>query len=592
MTASYLLYGLAVIVCMGMAGAFSFQSILSSRLEQDCLRDMRRIASSVPVEGEDAAQVQTFVENVRREGSFRYCGVVSAEGRYIAHTTAALVGQEPTERPGTSETLGGVTRVRFSEADKGTVREYRSTLKRNARVVGSIRFAVAEPAFWTTVRSVASHATWMALGPMLLVGLGSMALGKAVKPLGYVDGQLRQAATAPSLTGLQLQRVPSHGPATVGWNRLVDERVENQKQSTLETNLGEALRGFREKKLDVILNSLADGILVADGDGKITFGNHAVMALLDGNEEEKMEGSAVEECLRRRWPVADDSPLLDPKSQARPVTDELSQGEEGTRRVLRIARYPMRGESGPTVTGYVWSMRDITQQKMVEEARNQFVDTATHELRTPLANIKAYAETLALNDIPDVEQQKEFLNTINSEATRLARFVDDLLSVSSMEVGSMALSKTQTDLARLLDEVITKARPQMDKKELSFETSLPAKLPSVQWDKDKMAATLVNMLGNAAKYTPEGGRVALRIRHVDDQIEIDVEDSGVGISEKELPNVFNKFFRSQDPRVQAETGTGLGLSLTQEVIRLHGGKLSVESELNKGTKFMAIVPVP
>ena len=177
-------------------------------------------------------------------------------------------------------------------------------------------------------------------------------------------------------------------------------------------------------------------------------------------------------------------------------------------------------------------MRDVTQQKLAEEMRDQFVDTATHELRTPLANIKAYAETLALADVIDIEQQKQFLNTINSEATRLARFVDDLLSVSSMELGSLSLNKQVTDLGRMLNEVLAKIRPQMDEKQLTLEVVLPEKMPEPELDKDKIAAVLVNLLGNAVKYTPEGGRVTFRVNITDQQIEISVEDTGVGIAEE------------------------------------------------------------
>jgi two-component system phosphate regulon sensor histidine kinase PhoR len=235
-------------------------------------------------------------------------------------------------------------------------------------------------------------------------------------------------------------------------------------------------------------------------------------------------------------------------------------------------------------------MRDVTQQKLAEEMRDQFVDTATHELRTPLANIKAYAETLALAEMIDVEQQKQFLNTINSEATRLARFVDDLLSVSSMELGSLSLNKQVTDLTRMLNEVVSKVRPQIEEKKQTFEVVFPEKMPEPEFDKDKIAALLVNLLGNAVKYTPPGGRVTFRVNVTDHQIELNIEDTGVGISEEELPKVFDKFFRSQDPRVQEQTGTGIGLALAQEVVRLHGGQITVESEINKGSTFTVLLP--
>jgi two-component system phosphate regulon sensor histidine kinase PhoR len=191
----------------------------------------------------------------------------------------------------------------------------------------------------------------------------------------------------------------------------------------------------------------------------------------------------------------------------------------------------------------------------------------------------------------DVEQQKQFLNTINAEATRLGRFVDDLLSVSSMEIGSLSLNKQVTDLNRLLNEVLGKVRAQVDEKQLTFDTVLPDKLPEPMLDKDKISAVLMNLIGNAVKYTMPGGRVTLRVNVAEQNIEISVEDSGVGIAEHEVPRVFEKFFRSTDARVQEQTGTGLGLALAQEVVRLHGGRITVESELNKGSTFHVILPM-
>jgi two-component system phosphate regulon sensor histidine kinase PhoR len=139
--------------------------------------------------------------------------------------------------------------------------------------------------------------------------------------------------------------------------------------------------------------------------------------------------------------------------------------------------------------------------------------------------------------------------------------------------------------------VLAKIRPQVAEKQLELEVVLPEKLPEPELDKDRIAAVLVNLLGNAVKYTPEGGRVTFRVNVKDQQIAISVEDSGVGIAEDEVGKVFEKFFRSSDPRVQAQTGTGLGLALAQEVVRLHGGKITVESEINKGSTFSVMLPM-
>jgi signal transduction histidine kinase len=160
-----------------------------------------------------------------------------------------------------------------------------------------------------------------------------------------------------------------------------------------------------------------------------------------------------------------------------------------------------------------------------------------------------------------------------------------------MELGSLSLNKQVTDLGRMLNEVLSKIRPQVAEKQLTLEVLLPEKLPEPVLDKDKVATVLVNLLGNAVKYTPAGGRITFRVHATDQQLEIDVEDTGVGIAEDEVAKVFDKFFRSGDPRVQEQTGTGLGLALAQEVVRLHGGRISVDSELNKGSTFTVLLPL-
>jgi two-component system phosphate regulon sensor histidine kinase PhoR len=260
---------------------------------------------------------------------------------------------------------------------------------------------------------------------------------------------------------------------------------------------------------------------------------------------------------------------------------------DGVLKVTRCALFGREHESKQ----HVWLVRDVTQQRLADEMRTQFLQTATHELRTPLMNICAYAETLELTDNLDVEQQKQFCNVINSEALRLSRFVDEMLDINRMEAGALALARHETDIERLLQDVIEKVTPQMKQKRIEFETKIPPKLPKLSIDKDKMAAALVNLLGNAAKYTPDEGRVKLTVEAGQSEMEFHVEDTGFGISAEELPRVFERFFRSDDQRVRDVSGSGLGLAFTSEVVRLHGGRIDVHSELNRGTKFNLILPI-
>lgn len=353
------------------------------------------------------------------------------------------------------------------------------------------------------------------------------------------------------------------------------------------------MQSRRAEKSDEVLSSLGDGIAVTDQHGRITFANPALSVLFGGEQgAESPRGRTMEQLLDLVEKEGEElSPLLDTELALRPVNDELRRGEGALEKVFRVARGPIRGSDRGIKPGHVWTVRDITQQKLAEKMRDQFLSSATHEIRTPLANIKAYSETLSLTEEIDVEHQKEFLNVINTEVTRLARFIDDLLSISSMEAGAMSLDRQDCDLERLFREIASKVKGQMDQKNITFTTKFPEKWPHFRVDKDKFTVALVNLLSNAAKYTPTNGKVAMKVRVADGSMVVDVEDTGIGISADELPRVFDKFFRSQSEHVQRITGTGIGLSMAQEVIHLHDGELSVQSEIGKGTTFTATMPI-
>ncbi len=269
---------------------------------------------------------------------------------------------------------------------------------------------------------------------------------------------------------------------------------------------------------------------------------------------------------------------------------EVQRGQSIERGVLLIRCSPLM-DRHDHVEGLIWSIRDVTQQKLAEAVRDQFVSTATHELRTPLANLRAYAETLAIEEGIDAEKQKRFCNVIHGEATRLARFVDELLNISEMEGGALRLTRHEVDMERMLADVVENARPQLDQKSQTFDVKMPAKLPKIQADKDKPSASLTNLLGNASKYTDDGGRIGLVVELEQEVLQFHVEDSGMGIDEDELPRVFDKFFRSEDRRVRKQSGTGLGLTFAREVATLHGGTLVVHSERDRGSRFTLAIPV-
>lgn len=599
-TAYFLLFGLTAIVWLTIGTIYVAHAVNQSRSESAALRLIGRAANRLVLEylqnGVD--DFQEVVDGIAQEDHATYCAVVSRSGTFLANSQSDLVGKQAPEHSGTTERWGEVVRVRYVGDHGEIVDEYQAPIEAGGKLVGMFRLGIVEQSVWGLVLMGAQFAPFAFVGPACCMAIGAVLLNRMVRPVADIEHQLSLVATSPSLESCEFSAVPATGTAALGWNRVVAQRLENHPQGGLRQRIQVSLHAGRQGRFDAVLNSVPEGVATTDREGKITYTNLPMAAILGMKEPIRPAGADAQsdnpkmiDLLAEKWQIPEGDALLVEANQDRPVVSELDHNENGRRSLIRVARHPIHSKGGPANEAYVWTIRDVTQQKLAEEMRDQFVDTATHELRTPLANIKAYAETLALADLIDIEQQKQFLNTINSEASRLSRFVDDLLSVSSMEVGSLTLNKQVTDVQRLLNEVLTKVRAQMEEKQLTFDTVLPEKIPEMKIDKDKVATVLVNLIGNAVKYTPPEGRIAFRVNVTDQQLQINIEDSGVGISAEELPRVFEKFFRSDDPRVQEQKGTGLGLALSQEVIRLHGGRITAESELNKGSTFQVVLPI-
>lgn len=425
--------------------------------------------------------------------------------------------------------------------------------------------------------------------PLILLLLGGLNLNKVVKSSSAIERQLARLAAETPASPMQLTPVEERGPAAIGWNRLVSRSMKGQLLDNLQARLSESLGGCRQEKYEHILQGLTDGVAATNEEGIVTFANKAFTVLLNADPQ-TVCGSAVEQIVLQYVPNNADKFRLQMQEPSRPSVVEIQQSDDVAAGVLRLARCPLRSDDGRTLT-QVWSVRDITQQRLVELKRDQLIDTATHELRTPLTTITACAEALESAADIDLESQREYLHTMRMEATRLGRFVDEFLNISRMEAGSLSINLDDIDFERLLSEVVEKVRPQMEQKQIDFQVLLPPKIPHLNLDRDKISAAIVNLLSNAAKYTPAAGRVTLQVEIGKGDIRVHVEDSGIGIAADELPKVFNKFFRSDDDRVHDITDTGLGLAFAQEVVRLHGGKITAQSEIEHGSRFTLSLPL-
>ena len=268
------------------------------------------------------------------------------------------------------------------------------------------------------------------------------------------------------------------------------------------------------------------------------------------------------------------------------------KSEGGSSCITRVSLKPAR--KGDSFMAFAL-VEDVTQQRVADKSRNALIAQASHELRTPLTNIRLYAEALLEDQGENPSARATAINVINQESRRLERIVADMLSVSEIEAGCFRLRRDDIPLPAILEDLRNDFAPQAQDKEIRLVFDVAPKLPALTGDRDKVTLALHNLVGNAIKYTPAGGTVTVKAAPENpgtpaETLVVEVVDTGIGIKPEEQEQIFERFFRSADKRIASITGTGLGLTLSREVARLHGGDVTLKSKLNEGSTFTFRIP--
>jgi two-component system phosphate regulon sensor histidine kinase PhoR len=257
-------------------------------------------------------------------------------------------------------------------------------------------------------------------------------------------------------------------------------------------------------------------------------------------------------------------------------------------KILMVHATPMIREG--SVDGAVFVFHDMTELRRLENIRKDFVANVSHELRTPVANIKGYAETLLDGAMKDERHAEEFIRIIQADSDRLAQLVEDLLDLSKIESGKLTLKLAPRSVGNTAARVMRQLGKQAEAKKINMKEDIRQGLPDVMADETLISQVLFNLIDNAIKYTPDGGRIEVRARDAGDFVRVDVEDTGVGIMEKDLPRIFERFYRVDKARSRQMGGTGLGLSIVKHIVQEHGGEVSVQSVPGKGSVFSFTIP--
>jgi len=354
--------------------------------------------------------------------------------------------------------------------------------------------------------------------------------------------------------------------------------TEQRARHSLERRVLES--ETRRAQLEAVIASMDEGVLGVGDDRRVLLANPRVREIFAAPAE--LEGRSLLEAVRDAQVVeALESALGTGAAQVL----EVAIGPAPERR-LRFSVAPFALQNGRT--GAVAVFRDVTELRRSESARRDFIANASHELKTPLTAIRGFAERLADAELPDAGS-KQAVETILGNARRLGAIVEDLLELSRIEGGSVPLRAEPVALGELARRLLRDLDPRLRAGELVARVEAGAE--RALCDKRGIEHVLVNLLDNAIKYTPAGGEIAVRVRPVAaGRVRVEVEDTGDGIPRKDLPRIFERFYRVDPGRSRQQGGTGLGLAIAKHWVQAMGGEIGVESQLGHGSRFWLELP--
>lgn len=352
----------------------------------------------------------------------------------------------------------------------------------------------------------------------------------------------------------------------------------NDMSSTLKGTLSDI--STEKNKIEAILQNMTDGVMAFGTDGKIIHINSTARKMLNIENVEQYRFDKLFSILDADILIGDLLYLEEKRSCEREVTKD---------NIALKVNFAVFDDERNKTGGVLAVLHDITKQQKLENSRREFVANVSHELRTPLTTVKSYAETL-LDFVKDNKTAAAFTNTILNETDRMTRLVKDLLVLSSLE-NSASLNKTVFSLKAMIHDVVSTMTLVASEKGHRLQFKQSSELPEFYGDSDKLEQVLYNIISNSIKYTPNGGKIIVRAGKVYHEIQIEVQDTGIGIPEKDLSRIFERFYRVDKARSRELGGTGLGLAISKSIIDSHGGQIHIDSKPGQGTLVLITLPI-
>lgn len=446
-----------------------------------------------------------------------------------------------------------------------------SSIKNKGQVIGAIYLVADIESVYKQVDDITNIFITGTLIAMIITAVLGILLSRTItKPIVEMKRQAYAMAR-----GNYSRKVKVYGVDEIG------ELADSFNTLTKRVQEAQAMTEGERRKLSSVLAYMTDGVIATDRRGKVILINTPAEKMLRVKHESANGRSIIDVLdIRDTYQFEDLMEVDGSLTMDRSTLDKPY--------VLRANFSVIQRETGFN-NGVIAVLHDITDQEKVDQERRDFVSNVSHELRTPLTSMHSYLEALSDGAWEDKEIAPRFLEVTQNETERMIRLVNDLLKLSRMDGGREQLEKSFVNFTDFFNHIIDRFE-MMKKETIMFKRHIPREPVIIEIDEDKVMQVLDNIISNANKYSPDGGRISFYLKKFEDEIEVSIADEGLGVPDEDLANVFDRFFRVDKARSREMGGTGLGLAIAREVIEAHGGRIWAERNKNKGTIIKFTLP--
>ncbi|AMD23362.1 cell wall metabolism sensor histidine kinase WalK [Listeria monocytogenes] len=446
-----------------------------------------------------------------------------------------------------------------------------SSIKNKGQVIGAIYLVADIESVYKQVDDITNIFITGTLIVMIITAVLGILLSRTItKPIIEMKRQAYAMAR-----GNYSRKVKVYGVDEIG------ELADSFNTLTKRVQEAQAMTEGERRKLSSVLAYMTDGVIATDRRGKVILINTPAEKMLRVKHE-SANGRSIIDVLD----IGDTYQFEDLMEVDGSLTMDRSTLDKPY--VLRANFSVIQRETGFN-NGVIAVLHDITDQEKVDQERRDFVSNVSHELRTPLTSMHSYLEALSDGAWEDKEIAPRFLEVTQNETERMIRLVNDLLKLSRMDGGREQLEKSFVNFTDFFNHIIDRFE-MMKKETIMFKRHIPREPVIIEIDEDKVMQVLDNIISNANKYSPDGGRISFYLKKFEDEIEVSIADEGLGVPDEDLANVFDRFFRVDKARSREMGGTGLGLAIAREVIEAHGGRIWAERNKTKGTIIKFTLP--